>query len=112
MAGWNGGHQPEQMITLRIENTVHDYDTWKLAFDRYDRARRDHGVLGYRVTRAADDPRRVGVDLDFATLDAAQTFRGVLERIWATPQSQRALAGHMEPTTLEVVELASLTTAG
>ena len=99
------------MITLRIENHVHDYDTWKQAFDRFDRARTDHGVRSVRVNRDVDEPSRVTVDLDFDTHDEAVAFRGFLEKVWATPQSQRELAGHAAPRLLHLTEQAPLPAA-
>ena len=92
------------MTTLHIENTVHDYDAWKGAFDKFDRARRERGVLAYRVTRGLDDPSRVIVDLDFDDITRAEDFREFLEGVWRTPQSQRVLAEHQAPVMLDVVE--------
>jgi hypothetical protein len=92
------------MSTLHIENTVDDYDAWKAAFDRFDRVRRDNGVLAYRITRAADDPRQVYVDLEFAGRDEARAFVAVLARIWRTPQSQAVLADHRAPEVRDVAE--------
>lgn len=100
------------MSTLHIENTVDDYDAWKAAFDRFDRLRRDNGVLGYRITRAADDPRRVYVDLDFTGRDAALAFAAVLEKIWRTPQSQAVLADHRAPEVRDIAESANVVGAG
>ncbi|WP_154402812.1 hypothetical protein [Nocardioides speluncae] len=96
------------MTTLHIENTVHDYDEWKAVFDKFERFRTDHGVRSYRVSRLADDPQRVNVDLDFATADAAVEFRGELEKIRRTPQSQAQLIAQAAPQLFEVVEQRSL----
>ena len=92
------------MTTLRIENTVHDYDSWKAAFDKFDRVRADNNVRGYRITQAADDPQRVNVDLEFDGPADAQAFEAVLQKIWRTPQSQAHLVAHAEPQLYEVVE--------
>ncbi|MEU1209469.1 hypothetical protein [Nocardia sp. NPDC005825] len=85
------------MFTLHIANEVEDYDAWKTAFDKFDRVRRDNGVLAYRITRAEPDNHRVYVDLDFDSRDRAVAFATVLEGIWRTPQSQRVLIGHGAP---------------
>jgi hypothetical protein len=85
------------MITLHIENTIHDYDAWKSAFDRYDRARRDHHVLGYRISRPTDDPTTVHIDLDFATAADATAFTHVLAKIWQTPLSGSVSPAHTTP---------------
>lgn len=85
------------MITLHIENTIADYDAWKAAFDRYDRARRDHHVRAYRVSRPVDDPTQVLIDLDFDTRDDAAAFVRVLEKIWQTPLSATVSSAHTTP---------------
>lgn len=94
------------MITVHIENRVHDYASWKEAFDRFDRARAERGVRGYRVCRGLDDPSHVTVDLDFDTPAEAVAFRGFLEKVWATPRSERELAGHAAPRLLTLTETA------
>ncbi|NIK57469.1 hypothetical protein [Kribbella shirazensis] len=85
------------MITLHLENTIHDYDAWKAAFDRYDRARQDHHVLGHRISRPADDPTTVYVDLDFESRSDAAAFVQVLEKIWQTPRSAAVSSAHTAP---------------
>ena len=85
------------MITLHIANTIDDYDTWKSAFDRYERARRDHHVLAYRISRPVDDPGTVYIDLDFDAADDARAFIGLLEKIWQTPLSGAVSSAHAAP---------------
>ena len=92
------------MTTLHIDNTIHDYDAWKAAFDKFDRARRERGVLAYRVTRGLEDPSRVMIDLDFDDVTRAEDFREFLEGVWRTPQSQGLLTEHGQPLVLEVLE--------
>ncbi len=75
-------------ISLQIRNTVRDFETWKAAFDKFERFRAEHGVRSYRVLRRADDEHDVQVILDFDTAEAAVEFRGHLEQIWRTPQSR------------------------
>ncbi len=91
------------MNSLLIRNTVRDYDSWKAAFDKYERFREEHGVRSYRVLRTVDDPSDVQVVLDFDDQSAATEFRGRLEQILATPQSREQLVRHEEPVVLEVV---------
>lgn len=90
--------------TLHIENTVHDFDSWKQAFDKFDRFRADNGVRSYRLTRHADDPHEVIVDLDFDSAEDAEAFGHALQKIWRTPQSQQNLVRHAEPRVLALVE--------
>ncbi|WP_183092823.1 hypothetical protein [Nocardioides stalactiti] len=91
------------MTTLHIDNTVHDYDSWRAAFDRYERFREERGVRSYRIARDAEDPRRVLVDLDFDDAATALAFREALQKIWATPLSQAQLVDHGRPLVLDVV---------
>ncbi len=91
------------MNTLRIENRVRDYDTWRQAFEKFDALRREKGVRAYRVSRPADDPHRVFVDLDFDSSTRAEDFRETLAKIWRTPQSRDQLADHVEPLVLDIL---------
>lgn len=90
--------------TLHIENTVHDYDSWKQAFDKFDRFRADNGVRSYRVTRRADEPNEVVVELDFDSTGVAEAFGQLLQKVWQTPQSQQQLVSHAAPRMLMLVE--------
>jgi hypothetical protein len=96
------------MTTLHIENTVRDYDAWKTAFDKFDRARRDGGVRSYRITRPPHDASLVMIDLEFDTTARAEQFAEFLRSVWRTPQSRDILAAHSEPIVLELVEDVSL----
>jgi hypothetical protein len=92
------------MPSLRIENTVRDFDAWKAVFDKFDRFRIDKGMRAYRMSRLVDDPHQVTIDLDFDTVEDATAFRGALEQIWRTPQSQGQLASHGTARVYDVVE--------
>lgn len=92
------------MTTLRIQNTVRDYDSWKVAFDKYERTRADRGVRSYRVSREAADPRRVCIDLEFDDHPAAEAFCLVLQKVWSSPKSQAELLEHGVPVLLDVAD--------
>lgn len=92
------------MATLHIENTVHDFDEWKAVFDKFDRFRAEKGMRGYRMARLVEDPNVVTIDLDFDSVEEATAFRGALEQIWQTPQSQAQLVSHGTPRLYDVVE--------
>ena len=92
------------MATLHIENTVRDFDEWKAVFDKFDRFRAEKGMRSYRMARQVDEPNKVIVDLDFDSVEAATEFRGALEQIWRTPQSQEQLVAHGTPLLYDVVE--------
>jgi hypothetical protein len=85
------------MITLRIENVVRDYESWKQVFDKFDRFRADGGVRAYRLARSTEEPGKVTVDLDFDSADEATAFRAGLEKIFETPQSKEQLVSHLRP---------------
>ena len=59
------------MTTLAVRHTVQDFDTWKLAFDAHQAARRGHGATGHRVLRDGQD---VLVLIDFDTHEQAGAF--------------------------------------
>ncbi|MFE2014438.1 hypothetical protein [Streptomyces sp. NPDC059491] len=82
------------MFTLHIEHPITDYALWKTAFDRFAPARRDAGVLRYRVSRPVDDPAYIVVDLSFATAEGAESFLAFLRtRVWSDPERAPALVG-------------------
>jgi hypothetical protein len=92
------------MATLHIENTVRDFDEWKAVFDKFDRFRAEKNMRSYRLARQVDDPNKIVIDLDFDTVEDATQFRGALEQIWRTPQSQEQLVDHSAPQLYDVVE--------
>ncbi len=91
------------MVTVHIENDVVDFDSWKAAFDKFERFRRDQGVQRYRVSRVVGNQNRVVIDLDFEDIESAKAFRVGLEKIWSTPQSSRELVDHASAVLLDVV---------
>ncbi len=91
------------MRTLEIHNEVRDYDSWKAAFDSYERFRADHGVRRYRILRSQSAPERLVVHLDFDNEEDAEAFLPRLARIWAGPRSQGQLLSHSKPELLTLV---------
>ena len=82
------------MAILHIEHPITDFGTWRAAFDRFEAARADGGVVAARIYRPVDDDKYVLIDLDFATVDQAQQFQQFLHtRVWSTPDNAPALAG-------------------
>ncbi|SNT37565.1 hypothetical protein SAMN05421812_105123 [Asanoa hainanensis] len=80
--------------TLRIEHPITDYQTWRGAFDSFAAAREQAGVQQHRVLLPVDDERYVTVDLDFATVEAAQRFLAFLQTtVWSDPDRAPALVG-------------------
>jgi len=91
------------MITIHIENTVQDFDTWKVNFDKYERFRADQGVQSYRVSRSVTEPNEVLIDLEFGDETAAQAFLPRLEQITNSPQARTQLVRHSVPRLYAVV---------
>ena len=90
------------MPTLHIEHPISDYATWRQAFDRLAERRQLAGVLAHRVHQPVDDPHFVVIDLDFATLPAAQGFLEFLQtQVWSSRESSPALQGAPQTRILE-----------
>lgn len=96
------------MPSLRIENTVRDFDEWKAVFDKFERFRAEKNVRSYRLSRSVDDANQVTIDMDFDSLADATSFRTALEQIWQTPQSKEQMVAHSRPEVYDVVEQRSL----
>jgi hypothetical protein len=91
------------MVTLHIENTVRDFDSWKAVFDKFERFRTEQGVLAYRVVRSVTEPNDVMVDLEFDSTPSAEAFIVHLQQIWSTPQSKDELVTHGRPRIFDVI---------
>jgi hypothetical protein len=70
------------MYVLRIEHPVPDHDRWKKAFDSDPAGREQAGVRRYRVLRAVDDPAYVMIELEFDTMQEAETLLARMRTIW------------------------------
>ena len=91
------------MTTVHIENTVQDFDAWKVNFAKYERFRAEQGVQSYRVSRSVTEPNEVLVDLEFCDERAAQAFLPKLEQIMNSPQARTQLVRHSVPQLYAVV---------
>lgn len=92
------------MAVVQLEHPIHDFDTWKAAFDRDPIRREASGVRRYEIYRPIDDPRYIAVDLEFASRDQAETFVTALEALWRSPQAAPALGGTPRVRIVDVVE--------
>ncbi len=80
------------MPTLLIEHPISEFETWHRAFGRLADRRREGGVLVERIMQPVGDPHYVLVELEFATLEAAQRFQQFLEtEVWSSPANSPAL---------------------
>jgi len=100
------------MTTVHIENTVRDFDSWKVNFDKYERFRAEQGVQSYRVRRSVTEPTEVLVDLEFCDETAAQAFLPKLEQIMRSPQAQAQLMRYPVPRLYTVVTERVLSATG
>jgi hypothetical protein len=82
------------MPTLHIEHPITDLDTWLGAFNRFGEARTKAGVIAERVHQPTDDDKYIYIELDFASVEAANSFKGFLESVvWASPDNSPGLSG-------------------
>ena len=74
------------MPILHIEHQVADFDVWKRnGFDADPIGRAKAGVRRHRISRAADDPNHVMVELEFDTMPQAEAMQAALEILWRKP---------------------------
>ena len=82
------------MSTLLIEHSISDFDTWHDAFGRFAARRKQDGVLSERIMQPVDDTHYVLIELEFATVEAAQRFQHFLKtQVWSNPANSPALEG-------------------
>ena len=92
------------MITLHIEHPVHDFASWKAAFDSDPADRKGAGVRRYVISRPLDRPLYVLIDLEFDDRERAEKMLAVLENVWQTPRARGAVSGEIATAILERVE--------
>jgi hypothetical protein len=90
--------------TLRIEHQIHDFDSWKVVFDRDPASRRKSGVRHYQDSRPVDDPSYVIIDLDFDIEHEAEVFVTAMREVWKSPQAAPALLGSPQARIVKEVE--------
>ena len=73
------------MPVVRIEHAVPSFERWKEAFESDPADRKGSGVRRFRVLRLHDDPNYLFIDLEFDTIDDAEAFVQVMQRIWGGP---------------------------
>lgn len=74
------------MPTLHIQHQVADFDSWKRdAFDPDPIGRAASGVRRHRISRSADDPNYLMIDLEFASMPEAEAAHAALRNLWRNP---------------------------
>ncbi len=97
------------MPALHIEHEISDLGTWLGAFNQFGDARRDAGVTGQRIHQPIDDEKYILIQLDFATVEAAERFKDFLESVvWQSPDLSPGLAGTPKARVLREVERVAL----
>ena len=92
------------MATLHIEHPITDLETWLGAFNAVAEIRSQVGCRSELVRHPAGNPNHVVVDLEFDTVDQAESFLEFLRtQIWAVPENSPALAGSPDAVILETV---------
>src|SRR5579859_3837718 len=71
-----------QMFLLHIEHSVANFETWKAAFDSDPVGRQRSGVHCYRVLRAVDNPNLAIIDLEFNSLNQAESLLAAMQQVW------------------------------
>lgn len=71
------------MIQLHIEHAVPDFDNWKAAFDSDPVGRQRSGVRCYRVSRPLDDPNLAIIDLEFDSVNQAESLLAAMRQVWS-----------------------------
>jgi len=90
---------------LHIEHEISDLGTWLVTFNEFGDARRDAGVTGQRIHQPVDDDKYIVIQLDFATVTAAEKFKSFLESvIWQSRDLSPGLAGTPRACVLREVE--------
>jgi hypothetical protein len=74
------------MPILLIQHQVADFDAWKRnAFDTDPIGRAAGGVRKHRISRSADDPNDLIIELEFASMPEAEAMRAALRDLWRNP---------------------------
>ena len=90
------------MVVLQIEHSVANFDGWKQAFDADPAGRRRMGVRRYRILRPVTDSDYAIIELEFATVAAAEGLLAAMREVWGRVQG--TLIQSPEARITEVVE--------
>jgi hypothetical protein len=91
------------MAILQIEHPVRDFEGWKKAFDSDPVGRTQGGVRRHRISRPADDPNYVVIELEFDGPDEADAFLLRLRSLRSRVVDE-GLIGEPQARILEVAE--------
>jgi hypothetical protein len=74
------------MYSLQIEHPVPNFDAWRKAFDSDPVNRKQSGVRRYRVLRPIDNPNFAIIDLEFDSLNEAESLLAAMREVWRGAQ--------------------------
>ena len=92
------------MIIVHIEHPIHNFATWKKAFDSDPAGRQRSGVRRYQILRPIDDPNYVMIDLEFESTTVAEAFLTTMREVWQSTTAMAALTDSPRTQIVEVVE--------
>lgn len=86
-------------VTVTVEHTVADYDTWLPVFDEHGATRTRYGCTSERIYRGAAEPNDVCVVMSWPSIEGAQAFI-------ADPSLQEAMqrGGVTAPPTVSIAD--------
>ena len=90
------------MYVLRIEHPVFDFDGWKKAFDSDPVGREKSGVRRYYILRPVDDEKYVMIDLEFETINQAESLLAAMRVVWGRVEG--TIMTNAQARIVEVVE--------
>ena len=94
------------MFILHIEHPVPNYDAWKKAFDSDPVNRKQSGVRHYRVLRPIDNPNYAIIDLEFDSVNEAESLLAAMREVWGRVQG--TIMENPRVRIVEVVEIQEL----
>ncbi len=89
---------------MHIENQIHNFASWKAAFDRDLAGWQPSGVRRYQILRPVDDAAYVIIDLDFDSTFEAASFFASMGEVRQSPQGAQALVDSPQARIDEVFE--------
>ena len=93
------------VVTLRVDLKVRDYDRWRQAFEGDAGGRAKNGALRYRIFRPIEAADEVSLDLDFDSADRAEAFLEIMRTsVWPDPDKAPAMIGAPHTRIVELVE--------
>ncbi len=62
------------MAHILVHHKIEEYNKWKSAFDNHANIRSEHGSMGGKIFRNADDPNHIFVLLEINSIENGKKF--------------------------------------